>query len=44
LQTFEGDGNIDSTVYTILLKGMDESKIKFDELENKVIETYMNAN
>lgn len=40
LQTFEGIANKDSTVYTILMKGMDNSKIKFEEFENKVIESF----
>jgi hypothetical protein len=44
LKTFEGVTNEDSTIYTILFKGMDNSKIKFKKFEKKVVESFININ
>lgn len=41
IQTFEGVDNIDSEIYTILFKGLDNSKTNFEELEKKLVDSFL---
>ena len=40
LQKFEGDPKEDITNYTLIFKGLDDSKIKFDEFEDTLVELF----
>lgn len=41
IQTFGGINNEDSKIYTVLFKGLDNSKNNFEELEKNLVESFM---